>query len=51
MNTRRAAKIELSRVTKQYGAVTAVRDVSFTIAAGSLVTLLGPSGCAPAWRR
>jgi len=42
---RRAARIELSRVTKQYGPVTAVRDVSFTIDAGSLVTLLGPSGC------
>src|SRR5215510_12894647 len=45
MTGRRAARIELSRVTKLYGAVTAVRDVSFTIAAGSLVTLLGPSGC------
>jgi iron(III) transport system ATP-binding protein len=45
VSSRRAARIELSRVTKQYGAVTAVRDVSFTIAAGSLVTLLGPSGC------
>ena len=45
MTDRRAASIELSRVTKQYGSVTAVRDVSFTIAAGSLVTLLGPSGC------
>ena len=45
MTERRAARIELSRVTKQYGPVTAVRDVSFTIDAGSLVTLLGPSGC------
>ncbi len=45
MTDRRAARIELSHVTKQYGPVTAVRDVSFTIAAGSLVTLLGPSGC------
>src|SRR5438128_5768689 len=45
MSERRAARIELSRVTKQYGPVTAVRDVSFTIDAGSLVTLLGPSGC------
>jgi len=41
----RAARIELSHVTKRYGPVTAVRDVSFTIDAGSLVTLLGPSGC------
>ena len=45
MSDRRAARIELARVTKQFGPVTAVRDVSFTIAAGSLVTLLGPSGC------
>src|SRR5881409_1159516 len=42
---RRAARIELSHVTKRYGDVAAVRDVSFTIEAGSLVTLLGPSGC------
>jgi len=42
---RRAARIELSHVTKLYGEVAAVRDVSFTVAAGSLVTLLGPSGC------
>ena len=41
----RAARIELRRVKKSYGDVVAVRDVSFTIAAGSLVTLLGPSGC------
>src|SRR3989441_2422732 len=45
MSERRAARIELSRVTKQCGPVTAVRNVSFTIDAGSLVTLLGPSGC------
>jgi len=45
MSERRAARIELAHVTKRYGAVTAVRDVSFEIAAGSLVTLLGPSGC------
>jgi len=45
MSERRAARIELAHVTKRYGSVTAVRDVSFTIAAGSLVTLLGPSGC------
>ena len=42
---RRAARIELSHVTKRYGDVAAVRDVSFTVEAGSLVTLLGPSGC------
>ena len=42
---RRAARIELSRVTKRFGDVAAVRDVSFMVDAGSLVTLLGPSGC------
>jgi iron(III) transport system ATP-binding protein len=41
----RGARIELERVSKRYGAVTAVRDLSLTIAPGSLVTLLGPSGC------
>ncbi len=45
MSDRRAARIELAHVTKRYGPVTAVRDVSFIVAAGSLVTLLGPSGC------
>ena len=41
----KAASIEFSHVSKRYGEVAAVRDVSFTIAAGTLVTLLGPSGC------
>ena len=41
----KAATIEFERVTKRYGDVVAVDDVSFTIAAGTLVTLLGPSGC------
>ncbi|MFO1323843.1 MAG: ABC transporter ATP-binding protein [Burkholderiales bacterium] len=40
-----AASIEFEHVTKRYGDVDAVRDVSFTVAAGTLVTLLGPSGC------
>ncbi|MBL8706288.1 MAG: ABC transporter ATP-binding protein [Rhodospirillales bacterium] len=40
-----AASVEFRRVTKRYGAVTAVQDVSFTIEPGTLVTLLGPSGC------
>src|SRR5688572_19189161 len=39
------ASVEFRSVTKRYGAVTAVDDVSFTIAPGTLVTLLGPSGC------
>src|SRR5918994_5798434 len=39
------ASVEFRAVTKRYGAVTAVDDVSFTIEPGRLVTLLGPSGC------
>jgi iron(III) transport system ATP-binding protein len=41
----KAASIEFRNVTKRYGDVTAVNDISFSIAAGTLVTLLGPSGC------
>jgi iron(III) transport system ATP-binding protein len=45
MSGERAATITFERVNKSYGDVAAVRDVSFTIAPASLVTLLGPSGC------
>jgi iron(III) transport system ATP-binding protein len=44
-NRASAASVEFRRVTKRYGPVTAVNDVSFTIEPGKLVTLLGPSGC------
>jgi len=37
--------VEFKNVTKRYGSVTAVDDVSFTIEKGTLATLLGPSGC------
>ena len=37
--------VRFEGVSKNYGDVTAVRDVSFEIAPGTLVTLLGPSGC------
>ena len=37
--------VVFDRVTKKYGNVTAVDDISFTVAKGDLVTLLGPSGC------
>ena len=37
--------IELKNITKQFGGVSAVNDVSFTVADGQLVALLGPSGC------
>ncbi|HVE49415.1 MAG TPA: ABC transporter ATP-binding protein [Casimicrobiaceae bacterium] len=40
-----AASIEFRDISKRYGAVDAVRNVSFTIAPKTLVTLLGPSGC------
>ncbi len=36
--------IEVSHVTKRYGRLEAVRDVSFTIGAGEVVGLLGPNG-------
>ena len=36
--------LELERVTKRYGEVVAVRDVSFRVEPGEFVTLLGPSG-------
>jgi iron(III) transport system ATP-binding protein len=37
--------VEFQNVTKAFGDVKAVRDVSFQIQRGELVTLLGPSGC------
>jgi multiple sugar transport system ATP-binding protein len=37
--------ISLQRVTKRFGAFTAVRDVDMDVAAGEVVCLLGPSGC------
>jgi iron(III) transport system ATP-binding protein len=40
-----AASVEFRSVSKRYGTVTAVDDVSFVIEPGKLVTLLGPSGC------
>ncbi|MFO1049163.1 MAG: ABC transporter ATP-binding protein [Geminicoccaceae bacterium] len=39
------SSVRFERVDKAYGAVVAVREVSFEIEAGHLVTLLGPSGC------
>ena len=36
--------IEVERLTKHYGPVTAIRDVSFTVAPGHIVGFLGPNG-------
>ena len=41
----RKASVEFRSVSKRYGKVTAVDQVSFTIEPGQLMTLLGPSGC------
>ena len=39
--TKSPSSVEFRAVTKRYGTVTAVDAVSFTIAPGTLVTLLG----------
>ncbi len=36
--------IEVQNLTKQYGPVTAIRDVSFAVAPGEIVGFLGPNG-------
>ena len=36
--------IELKNVTKRFGDVAAVNNVSFTVGDGQLIALLGPSG-------
>jgi spermidine/putrescine transport system ATP-binding protein len=40
-----APSVELVSVTKRFGDVMAVRDLSLTLAPGEFLTLLGPSGC------
>lgn len=37
--------IEFRNVTKRYGAVTILDDLSFTIKSGEFVVVIGPSGC------
>src|SRR2546421_7282162 len=39
------AHVRVSHVTKKFGGVTAVDDVSFEVPKGAFATLLGPSGC------
>ena len=38
-------KVELQYITKRFGELTAVDDISLTIDDGEFVTLVGPSGC------
>ena len=39
------ASLRLDHVTKRFGAVAAVDDVSFEVPRGAFATILGPSGC------
>lgn len=39
------ARVTLDHVTKHFGGIVAVRDVTLTIADGEFLVLLGPSGC------
>jgi putative spermidine/putrescine transport system ATP-binding protein len=39
------ARLEIAGLTKRYGAVTTVRDVTLDVADGEFLVLLGPSGC------
>ena len=39
------ASVRLERVTKRYGDLTALREVSLDVRAGEFAVLLGPSGC------
>ncbi len=43
--TKKTGGVVLEHVSKRYGDVTAVDDVSFRVEPAELVTLLGPSGC------
>ena len=45
MTTQRDALVELDDVYKQFGDVTAVDGVDFTVRRGEFFTLVGPSGC------
>jgi iron(III) transport system ATP-binding protein len=42
---RERAMVEIDHLKKQFGAETAVRDLSLSVRQGEFLTLLGPSGC------
>jgi ABC-type sugar transport system ATPase subunit len=44
-NPNSAPHVELRNVTKRYGHVTVLRDLTLTVEKGSFTALLGPSGC------
>jgi ABC-type Fe3+/spermidine/putrescine transport system ATPase subunit len=39
------AAVRFEAVTKRFGDITALREVSLAVRRGELMTLLGPSGC------
>src|SRR5262249_43684275 len=39
------AKVELSSVSKRYGELTVIHDLSLTVEHGEFVVFVGPSGC------
>src|SRR5450759_1966658 len=45
MAERAGVEVRLENLQRHYGSVTALNDLSLTIAPGELVALLGPSGC------
>ncbi|NRP72745.1 Spermidine/putrescine import ATP-binding protein PotA [Ensifer psoraleae] len=45
MSTEGPGSVVFQNIRKQFGAFTAIHDLSLTIEPGTLVTLLGPSGC------
>lgn len=40
-----APRLHLERLTRRFGEIEAVRDVSFSVASGEIVTMVGQSGC------
>ena len=40
-----SASIEIDNVTKRYGALTVLEEISLSIGAGEFVVFLGPAGC------